>query len=132
MRVLVTGSREFRDIGVVEKTLTEVIADHPGPHTLVHGAAVGADTLAAIVAKRLGWTIERHPAAWERHDDDCPDWHKGLRVCRRAGHRRNAEMVALGADTVVAFYKLGARNAGTAGCVKLAGAAGLTVKRVVA
>jgi len=131
MRVLVTGSREFRDIGVVEKALTEVTAGRSGPHTLVHGAARGADTLAAVVADKLGWTIEPHPALWNVHDMDCPAWHRDrdLPACRRAGHRRNEEMVDLGADILCAFYKLGAANKGTAGCVKLAGQAGIEIRR---
>ena len=129
MRILVSGSREFRDISVVEKALAEVTAGQLGPHTLVHGAAKGADTLAAIAAKRFGWIVEPHPAVWERHDDGCPDWHQGQRVCRRAGHRRNAEMVAAGASVCVAFYKRGAANKGTADCVKQAGAAGIEVRR---
>jgi hypothetical protein len=129
MRILVTGSREFTDLRVVQDALLAVTAGHRGPHTLVHGAAKGADTLAAIVAGRLGWTVEPHPALWDVHDMDCPDWHHEQPKCRRAGHRRNEEMVDLGADIVCAFYKRGAANKGTAGCVKAAGQAGITVKR---
>ena len=131
MRVLVTGSREFTDIGLVHQALLEVTAGNHGPHTLVHGAARGADTLAAVAADKLGWTIEPHPAQWKVHDMDCPAWHhdRDLPTCRRAGHRRNEEMVDLGADVVCAFYKRGAANKGTAGCVKVAGEAGIAIRR---
>lgn len=129
MRILVTGSRDFTDIGVVHQALLEVTAGQHPTHTLVHGAARGADTLAAVVADKLGWTIEPHRALWNVHDMECPEWHHDQPRCRRAGHRRNEEMVDLGADIVCAFYKRGAANKGTAGCVKLAGQAGIPVRR---
>lgn len=49
-----------------------------------------------------------------------------------AGFARNAEMVALGADLCVAFYKQGAGNKGTDHCASLAGKAGIPVRRVTA
>jgi hypothetical protein len=61
---------------------------------LVHGGCPeGADALAVKVARQLGVPesgIERHPADWDAHG-------------RQAGFIRNAEMVATGADVVLAF-----------------------------
>lgn len=139
-RILVTGSRDWSDPDVLGKALYEVIeASGATEVTIVHGACPsGADKMAAEFCEseaawfdNMGGCLieERHPAEWNRHDAGCPDWHRGQRVCRMAGHRRNAEMVALGADTVVAFYKRGAANKGTADCVRRAGAAGIEVRR---
>lgn len=136
MRVLVTGSRFFTSLPTVRQALEEVTAGHQGPHVLVHGGARGADTLAAMAARKLGWAVEEFAADW---DAPCrpackPDHRRtrdgGGKYCPSAGVYRNADMVATDPDVVVAFYQRGARNAGTSHCVKLAGQAGLTVKRV--
>src|SRR4051812_47606295 len=111
MRILVTGSRDWRGADLLGKTLYDVIeASGDRDVTIVHGACPGgADLMAAeFCATEAAWfdnaggslVEERHPAVWEKHTDACPDWHRGQRMCRMAGHRRNAEMVALGADMV--------------------------------
>lgn len=79
---------------------------------MVHGGARGADALADEIARHWGWTPEAHPADW-----DC--------FGRSAGHRRNTEMVALGADVCLAF-PLG-ESRGTRGCMRLAAIAGIFV-----
>lgn len=132
MRVLVTGSREFTERSAIHQAL-DLINGQPGPHTLVHGAAKGADQTAAKHAMKLGWTIEPHPADWSQPcTDRCR--HRGLRnqtpgrsFCPAAGAMRNAAMVRLGADVVLAFFAAQAENRGTTDCVKRAKAAGLTV-----
>jgi hypothetical protein len=43
-------------------------------------------------ARTPGYQIEAHPADWHRYG-------------RAAGHRRNAEMITLGADGCVAFIR---------------------------
>lgn len=80
--------------------------------TVVHGSAAGADTLAGRVAAAWGMRVEEHPADWGRHG-------------KAAGPRRNAGMVALGADVVLAF-PLGASR-GTRDCMAKAAAAGIRV-----
>lgn len=79
----------------------------------MHGGARGADTLASVEAKQWGFNVEVHPADWRSHG-------------KAAGHRRNAEMVKLGADVCLAF-PLG-ESRGTRGCMRLAEAAGIPVK----
>jgi hypothetical protein len=136
MRIVVTGSREVTDLAAVKAALIEAAAGPRGPHTVVHGAARGADSLAAIAATRLGWNVEAHPADWSGPcRDECrPDCRRtrsdGSDYCSAAGRYRNQHMVDLGAQVVVAIYKRGAQNKGTADCVKRAGRAGLTIKRV--
>ena len=133
MRILVTGSRDFADLAAVRRALAEVTAGRRRPHTLVHGAARGADHLAAIAARINGWQVEVYAAAWTAPClPECqPDCRKirrdGTSYCRAAGYYRNQHMVDLGADVLVAFFKTGARNSGTRDCVRRAQSAGIPV-----
>jgi YspA, cpYpsA-related SLOG family len=120
-RVLVTGSRDWEDQATVEHALDDLLARH-GTLTLVHGAArKGADSMAhnwglnrRHASSYGAVTIEPYPADWDRYG-------------RAAGLRRNAEMVALGADVVLAFIKDGSR--GASHCAGLAEKAGIPVRR---
>lgn len=133
-RVLVTGSRKWTDRAQVEQALDAVLALLQVPFTmqhtliLVHGAATGLDTLAARSAAQRGWTVEGHPAQWDTHTAACPPRHHGETICKMAGHRRNHEMIALGADLVVSF-PTGAQDSGeskgTWGCTSAAVKVGL-------
>lgn len=136
-RVLVTGSREWTDFDLVNRALDAALALLQVPLTeqdtvtLVHGDARGLDTLAAVVAGSRGWKVEEHPARWSEHSADCPAWHFApmvLPTCKMAGHRRNHEMIALGADLVLAFPmgdEGSGMSRGTWGCARAAKAAQL-------
>ena len=116
LRILITGSREWTDRATIRRALVEAghrSGVHPRDTVVVHGGARGADTIADEVADAFGCQVEVHPADWDRYG-------------KAAGHRRNAEMVALGADVVLAF-PLGA-SPGTRGCMKLAENAGIPVR----
>jgi hypothetical protein len=131
-RVLVTGSRDFTDASLVAQTLDTALALLQVPLsaenslTLVHSAARGLDVLAAQVASRRGWTIENYPAQWDKHADACPAWHitpVPQATCKMAGHRRNHEMIALGADLVIGFPmgdEASGHSRGTWGCARAA------------
>lgn len=113
MRILITGSREWHDYTAVEYDLRHVAAGLlPETVTVVHGAARGADTLAAMAAKHLGCAVEEHPADWDAHG-------------KAAGHLRNQVMVDLGADVCLAFPTPSSR--GTWDCVRRAERAGIPV-----
>ena len=136
-RVLVTGSRDWTDRDAIRDALSAIDGmsnyrvlvmgsldglsaidwncDPADSLTLVHGAARGADSIAADIATEMGWTVEAHPADWERYG-------------KRAGFVRNDEMVKLGADVCLAFIKDNSRGAMM--CAGLAEKAGIRVERV--
>ena len=121
-RILVTGSREWGDWRTITGALIQARRDgnpDQAPTVVVQGCARGADFLAAQAARKLGWEVEDHPADWDRHG-------------KAAGFRRNAEMVAAGADICLAFYKQGAGNKGTDHCAGLAEKAGIPTRRLTA
>lgn len=115
-RVLVTGSRTWHDTATITAALTRVRHRWPGA-TLVHGAADGADQLAAGVWRDWGLQTEAHPADWTGPcSQDCPPGHRrprrgGGSYCPKAGRRRNAAMVAAGANVCVAFIHNHSRGA---------------------
>ena len=103
-RVLITGSRDWTDRQALGEALIEARCQAvTGPllrrMLLVSGACpTGADRMAETLAEGWGWLVERHPADWERYG-------------KAAGFRRNAEMVALGAEVCLAFIKNDSRGA---------------------
>lgn len=129
LRILVTGSRYWRDqaaialgiSGWLDSVGTSIGAVYPVP-VIVHGGQrtldavtggwYGADWLAGRIARNWGFGEERHPADWATEG-------------RAAGPRRNARMVALGADVALGF-PIG-DSPGTRGCLALAEAAGIPV-----
>lgn len=116
-RVMVTGSRDWTDrraVTDVLDTVQDLCQFYSWPMTLVHGAGRGVDGIADAWARtQQHWLIERHPADW--------------RLGRRAGPLRNAEMVAAGADILLAFILHQSR--GASGCAALAEAKGIPVWR---
>ena len=113
-RLLVTGSRTWHDARVIEQALAVILDRHPEGVLLVHGACPrGADAIAAAYAARTsGYRTEAHLADWTRYG-------------RAAGYRRNAEMIALGADGCAAFIR--DASPGSTHAVRRARAAGIPV-----
>jgi hypothetical protein len=126
-RLLVTGSRTWRNITLIRNVLGSVHRAHPGAVLVSGRCPAGADAVAescwaafcgmtvdeAIAAGR----IEPHPADWDRYGT-------------RAGPIRNGEMIKAGADECVAFIR--AESAGATGCADGAGMAGMPVRRFTA
>ena len=135
-RILVTGSRDWIDVNRLSLELGIAIgeASRDGHDlagiVIVHGHCPrGADAMAERIARACGWRTEPHPADWQAHG-------------RAGGFRRNAEMVALGADLCLAFVmpciapscsgKAVHDSHGTANAIALARKAGIEVRRVEA
>lgn len=76
MKVLVTGSRSWTMHGPVRKRLA---ACPPGT-IVVHGDARGADSVADILARELGFEVRSYPAEWDKY-------------AKAAGQIRNAMML---------------------------------------
>jgi hypothetical protein len=136
MRILVTGSREWNSYLDVYNAirLHATDADKDSDVTIVHGGARGADTFAGQVARDLGMVEEPHPANWDSCGPECNRTHKRQRpngdwYCPRSGFVRNAEMVSLGADICLAFYK--GASKGTDMCAKLANKSGIPLHKIM-
>jgi len=127
LRVMVTGGRDYDTMaaaGHVHRVLDRLHAEE-GIEEVIHGACgwnaddettwtrldmIGADAMADDWAEQRMIRVVRKPAHWTTQR-------------RAAGPRRNAAMVAMGPDVVVAFPG----GPGTAGAMKLAREAGLRV-----
>jgi len=118
VRILVTGSRFWDDADSLMKALSDIVWQVDSRKVaIVHGGCPsGADAIAGQTARALGLTVEVHPADWDTHG-------------RAAGPIRNQEMVSLGADVVLAFFRKDAANRGTSDCVARAVKAGIEVRR---
>lgn len=123
-RILITGSRHFNPYNpnnhrlmhqALSTAAKKLYAAGATDITVIHGGASGADTLADIIASSLGFTIERYPAQWHLYG-------------KKAGPIRNEEMVARGADIVLAFPA--AVSPGTKHCMTVARRAGITVVNI--
>lgn len=119
-RILITGSRDWTDQQTIWGALAPIARALPADQelVLVHGGCpTGADALCDEWARGFGAVIEVHPANWAKHG-------------RKAGPIRNAEMVNLGADVVLAFIRDNSR--GASHTAALAEAAGIPTKRYTA
>lgn len=111
--VLVCGGRDYADGARVYAVLDEEHMQRPITR-IVHGAARGADSIAAGWAWKTGVSIAPYPADWGTHG-------KGAGPIRNARMLRNEEP-----DMVIAFPG----GAGTADMVRRAVAAGVRVRLV--
>jgi len=96
MRILVTGSRDWRNRDAVWDALADAAArSSTALHDIivVHGdCPTGADHDAYLWTLATGTTHEPHPADWTTHG-------------RKAGPIRNRQMVRLGAEECLAFSR---------------------------
>lgn len=112
-RILVTGGRDYEDVGAIYTTLSAIHAETPIT-LLINGGATGADAISKVWAAGRRVAIKIYRADWQKHG-------------KSAGPIRNQRMLDEGKpDLVVAFF--GGR--GTADMVRRAEAAGVEVRRV--
>lgn len=116
MRILVTGSRTWYNVPVIQAALRKAWLDLGGESdtVLVSGHCLdGADAICEFLWWAGSLPVETHPAKWLEHG-------------KRAGFIRNQEMVDLGADLCLAFHK--GNSKGTAHTIAAATAAGIPVR----
>lgn len=113
-RLLVTGSRTWPNQPAIVGAIMKQWVDWGRPPvTLVHGGAAGADLMAAeAIANTDVFKVEEHKALWDVYG-------------KAAGPIRNAQMVSLGADAVLAFIHNNSK--GATGCLELAEKAGIPI-----
>lgn len=110
MRVLVCGGRDYADASRLWTVLDAIHRKHP-INLLIHGGAMGADTLAGEWALARGVGCWRCPAEWGKHG-------------KSAGPIRNRQMLEHGKPNMVVAFPGGR---GTANMVSQARAAGVEV-----
>lgn len=149
LKVLITGSRDWPKVSVIQGALDWLLAAAALPKrrlVIVEGECPsGADKMAKVWAIRQGAlsegpkkvSLEGIPADWDTCAPGCrpghrkpkrgggTDLHPGRRLdyCPTAGHRRNQDMVDSGADVCLAFIK--DASEGATHCADAARAAGI-------
>lgn len=118
-KIQITGSRDFDDGLVILNAIEAERETDEQRLIVVHGGARGADSIAGTIGTAMVNTLVAvMPADWKndgRHE---------------AGPIRNSAMLELSQpDVVLAFYKNGAKNAGTQDTVNKAEAMGIPVKK---
>jgi hypothetical protein len=125
LRMLCTGSRDWRDWAAIQRRLVYWISG-PGPITVIHGAQVsedkktgekwGADYFVDQLARQMGAVVDPHPADWKL-------------LGKQAGRVRNQIMVDLNKIEpihVCLAWPLG-RSPGTRDCMRRAALARIPI-----
>jgi hypothetical protein len=144
-RMLITGSRSWRDPAPIERVIYDIAmeaAQLGKDLVVVHGECRGVDKLAQGIVRRQrahGWIHiheESHPALWDAPCvERCRPGHRrwrssgGTDYCPAVGRYRNEAMVDLGADVCFAFIK--DQSPGATHCARLAETAGIHTTRIV-
>lgn len=113
LKILVCGSRNWGDM----ETIAKVVDGFPDDAVVINGLARGADKMARTRAVQRGLFVADVPVLpshWNRYN-------------RAAGHKRNAAMLALEPDLVVAFST---GTGGTQGTIDGARSLGIRVEVV--
>lgn len=94
--LLVCGCRDWTDAALIEKSVADIKESmwltRQVTVTVIHGGAIGADTLATTAAWKLGLEVFIYPAEWKQHG-------------KAAGPIRNQQMIDLGKPSnALAFW----------------------------
>jgi hypothetical protein len=130
-RILVTGSRDWPDgrRNRVGATLASIVIERGWNVVVVHGGCpTGADAFASAYVRKVAELLAQHKAEGSVTEEVHPaDW---ATHGKSAGFRRNAEMVAAGADICLAFIRNGSK--GATHTADLAEKAGIPTRRYLA
>jgi hypothetical protein len=108
--IIICGSRTWDDPAPIRRLLTAIKANVENP-VVIHGAAKGADRLAATIATELEIESIAFPADWDTHG-------------KAAGMIRNKEMLNYPGVTHVFAFRVGKASRGTDNMLRIARAAG--------
>jgi hypothetical protein len=136
------GFADFRKglaIGALQRFAVMLCPAKPPPGegpVLIHGDERRGDRKLAELWESWGLPVDPHPAHWGMCGPDCPEDRScrqrsqdGTREwCVKAGHRRNAEMVALRPRYGLALIR--DKSPGASGCARLMKDAGIEVDRI--
>ena len=92
-KVIIAGVRNLNNVNVVFNSANKLLKskfEQNVPVEIVSGCARGTDTIGEIYAEKLGLSVKKFPAQWDKYG-------------RRAGYLRNEEM-AIYADALIAFW----------------------------
>jgi hypothetical protein len=110
MKVLVCGGRNWTKANPIKRELEKL----PEESTIIHGACKGADSLAGVIGRSLGYEIKSYSAKWSTFG-------------KAAGAIRNQEMLNDNEDIelVLAFHENITESRGTKDMVTRATNAGI-------
>jgi YspA, cpYpsA-related SLOG family len=119
IKVLITGARSYENPVPIERAIARLVSRYGINRLLIiTGGAPGVDTLAKHAAVSLGVHCAEIKALWDTHH-------------RAAGPIRNAVMLSLQPDLVLAFHWSLDDSKGTLNCVQAARKAGIPVKVIL-
>jgi YspA, cpYpsA-related SLOG family len=137
MKVIVCGSRYYRDRARIEERLLQLVRS-VGAVQIITGGARGADTLAHEIARQMQddgrnvttivirghWQVKEDTPPWAIRTT--PD---GRRYDVRAGHERNGWMLDERPELVIAFADDLSEAPGTKDCLEQARRRGIATER---
>lgn len=110
MRIIIAGSRTFRDYKFLKSKCDRIITFEP--ECIISGLAQGPDRMAIRYAAENNYRVLEFPADWDKYG-------------RKAGYLRNVEM-ARAATHLIAFWD--GKSRGTKHMIDIARDHGLTVR----
>jgi len=87
-KILICGSRNWTNYWSIYDVISKLDKDS----IIIHGAAKGADTIAGVIANKLGLQVVPVPADWKKYG-------------RAAGPIRNKIMLDMNPDLVIGFHE---------------------------
>jgi hypothetical protein len=111
VKVVICGDRHWADRPMIEERMRAL----PRGTVVITGGASGADSIAAEIAREIGFPSVVIEAEWSKYG-------------RGAGPKRNRQMLACEPDLVIAFHRNLAASRGTKNCVQQARGLGIQVE----